>query len=106
MSIRKNTIINLTGAVIPILVMLVTVPLYLKILGDIRYGVLALVWLLLGYFSFLEMGLGETTWCFAQRTRNDLLDCDNSQCSFWNCCCVDSLGHRIICAVECLENSS
>lgn len=61
MSIRKNTIINLVGYVIPMVVMLVTVPLYLKFLGDVRYGVLSLVWLALGYFSFLEMGLGKAT---------------------------------------------
>lgn len=61
MSIRKNTAINVAGSIIPVVVMLITVPLYLDLLGDIRYGVLALVWLVIGYFSFMEMGLGKAT---------------------------------------------
>jgi O-antigen/teichoic acid export membrane protein len=61
MSVRKHTLINLVGSILPIAVMLVTVPLYLKLLGDVRFGVMTLVWLLLGYFSFLEMGLGRAT---------------------------------------------
>ena len=61
MSIRKYTITNILGSIIPIAVTLVTVPLYLDILGDVRYGVLTLVWLIMGYFGFLEMGLGKAT---------------------------------------------
>ncbi|RII27945.1 MAG: flippase [Geobacter sp.] len=61
MSIKRYTLTNLLGSIIPMFVLLVTVPLYLKVLGDVRYGVLALVWLMLGYFGFLEMGLGKST---------------------------------------------
>lgn len=61
MSIQKNTLINLAGTIVPIMVMLITVPMYLNALGEVRYGVLALVWLVLGYFSVLEMGLGKAT---------------------------------------------
>lgn len=61
MSIRRDTMLNVVGAVVPILVMLITVPLYLDLLGEARYGILSLVWLALGYFSFMELGLGKAT---------------------------------------------
>lgn len=61
MSIRKFTFGNLAGAILPMFVTLITVPLYLQIVGDVRYGVLALVWVVIGYFSFMDMGLGKAT---------------------------------------------
>ncbi len=82
MSIRRYTTTNLLGALVPILVTLVTVPLYLKVLGDVRYGVLALVWLLVGYFSFVEMGLGKATANRIARLR-DAPDADREEV-FWS----------------------
>ncbi len=61
MSIAKNTLANLMGGILPLLVTVVTVPIYLKVIGEERYGTLAVIWVLLSYFSFFNFGLGKAT---------------------------------------------
>ena len=41
--ISTNFVVNLSGAFLPVVVSLLTLPLYIKVIGTERYGVLSIV---------------------------------------------------------------
>jgi O-antigen/teichoic acid export membrane protein len=59
--LRANFAFNVTGMVLAIALALFTVPVYISFVGAARYGVLSLVWILLGYFGFLDFGLARAS---------------------------------------------
>lgn len=57
----RNTVLNLIGLVLPLAVGFITIPLVVRALGNVRFGILALVWVVFGYFGLFDLGLGRTT---------------------------------------------
>lgn len=56
-----NTVWNLLGNGLPLLAAFLSIPVLIKSLGTDRFGVLALVWTVIGYFSFFDLGIGRAT---------------------------------------------
>lgn len=57
--ILANTGWNLLGTVLPLSVAVVAVPFLLHRMGTERFGLLSLAWVLIGYFSLFDLGLGR-----------------------------------------------
>ncbi len=54
-----NAIWNLAGMCLPMLLALFAYPVLIDRLGNERYGLLLLIWMLVGYFSIFDLGLGR-----------------------------------------------
>jgi O-antigen/teichoic acid export membrane protein len=57
--LARNTLLNLIGQALPLLVGVVTIPLVVHGLGTERFGLLSLAWVILGYFTIFDLGLGR-----------------------------------------------
>src|ERR1019366_5051712 len=59
--IKANFVFNVAGPIVSIAVALITTPIYVSHIGLARYGLLAIIWRLLGYFGFLDLGLSRAS---------------------------------------------
>src|SRR5437879_8952834 len=57
--LARNSIFNLIGQGIPLLAALLAIPLLIQGLGTDRFGVLTLAWVVIGYCSLFDLGLGR-----------------------------------------------
>ena len=68
----RNTAWNLFGQVLPAAAAVFTVPILIQGLGTERFGVLTLIWLVVGYFSIFDLGLGRAlTQLLSERLGHD-----------------------------------
>ena len=56
----KNVLYNFLGYGSPLLFAVVLIPPLITSLGDERFGILSIAWMVLGYFSLLDFGIGRS----------------------------------------------
>jgi O-antigen/teichoic acid export membrane protein len=59
MSLKGSTVWNLLGSVTPIVMGLVTIPYLIQEIGVEAFGILTLIWSLIGYSSVFDFGIGR-----------------------------------------------
>jgi len=57
--LARNTIWNLLGTLLPMGVAVVSIPPLVRALGLDRFGLLSLAWVVIGYFSLFDVGIGR-----------------------------------------------
>ena len=59
--LARNTVWNLLGQGVPMIAAVFAVPPLLAALGSSSFGIVSLFWLVVGYFSLADLGLGRAT---------------------------------------------
>ena len=57
--LARNVLWNLLGTGAPLLVAIVVIPVLIEGLGIERFGMLTIAWMVVGYFSLFDLGLGR-----------------------------------------------
>lgn len=56
---RRNLLWNALGTFTPLVAAAVSIPFLISGMGTERFGILSLAWVIVGYFSFFDLGLGR-----------------------------------------------
>lgn len=59
--LAQNALVNVAGRGVPLLFAVIAIPFVIEGLGTDRFGVLTIVWIVIGYFGLFDMGLGRAT---------------------------------------------
>jgi O-antigen/teichoic acid export membrane protein len=60
MSLKRNTLWNLAGSGLPLIAAAICIPYLLNGMGKETFGILTLIWALIGYFSLFDLGVGRS----------------------------------------------
>lgn len=58
--LTKNVVFNFLGKIFPLLAGIVSIPILINNIGTDKFGVLAIIWLLIGYFGILDFGFSKS----------------------------------------------
>lgn len=61
MSLARHTAYNLAGQLVPLALSFFTLPAYLRLIGETRFGCMALLWLFVGYMGLFDFGIGQAS---------------------------------------------
>lgn len=59
--VARNSVLNFLGQLLPLAAGVATIPMVVRGLGNEAFGILSIVWMLLGSFGVLDLGLGRAT---------------------------------------------
>lgn len=57
--LAQNTLFTIASKVLPLLVGVLALPYLISELGEENFGMLAIIWLVIGYFSMFDLGIGR-----------------------------------------------
>lgn len=63
--LARNTVFNITGQTLPLIVAVFTIPYLVHGLGPQRFGILSLAWAMVSYFALFDLGFGRAVTRYA-----------------------------------------
>lgn len=59
MTVARNSLFAMTGVIVPLAITIVTLPIFISVVGAERYGAIALCWLILIYVGGADFGISQ-----------------------------------------------